>query len=241
MHAAAPRTAAATAMPTPMPAATAPTLCQVFPDQENGFHQSSFFFADERFDDDFVFDPVADCLGLVLPAGAAFVFAFVLDFGVDFCFDGFNPDGSDRVTGELWEYEYPLDCAGSAASSTGSTDRNRPAAGSYARAPNWVSPVTALVGAFKNPCVDPHDTAPPRGFPNGSEKRRVTFPSAAATERSCVCCRSPEIQVRVEPVVPAFAQHDEWDGTGRRYFSEHSMAQLTSEPEEATIPELAAA
>jgi transposase-like protein len=36
-------------------------------------------------------------------------------------------------------------------------------------------------------------------------------------------------------------QHDEWDGADRRYFSEHSMALLTAEPEEVAIPELTAA
>jgi len=36
-------------------------------------------------------------------------------------------------------------------------------------------------------------------------------------------------------------QHDEWDGADRRYFSEHSMAQLLTEPEEVAIPELTAA
>jgi putative transposase len=36
-------------------------------------------------------------------------------------------------------------------------------------------------------------------------------------------------------------QHDEWDGADRRYFSEHSMKLLTTEPEEVAIPELTAA
>ncbi|MBM7826957.1 transposase-like protein [Microbacterium aurum] len=36
-------------------------------------------------------------------------------------------------------------------------------------------------------------------------------------------------------------QHDEWDGADRRYFSEHSMALLLTEPEEVAIPELTAA
>ena len=36
-------------------------------------------------------------------------------------------------------------------------------------------------------------------------------------------------------------QHDEWDGADRRYFSEHSMALLLAEHEEAAIPELTAA
>ena len=36
-------------------------------------------------------------------------------------------------------------------------------------------------------------------------------------------------------------QHDEWDGADRRYFSEHSMALLLTDPEEVAIPELTAA
>ncbi len=36
-------------------------------------------------------------------------------------------------------------------------------------------------------------------------------------------------------------QHDEWDGADRRYFSERSMALLTTDHEEVAIPELAAA
>jgi putative transposase len=36
-------------------------------------------------------------------------------------------------------------------------------------------------------------------------------------------------------------QHDEWDGADRRYFSEHSMALLLTEPEEVATPELTAA
>jgi putative transposase len=36
-------------------------------------------------------------------------------------------------------------------------------------------------------------------------------------------------------------QHDEWDGADRRYFSEHSMKLLNTEPEEVAIPELTAA
>ena len=36
-------------------------------------------------------------------------------------------------------------------------------------------------------------------------------------------------------------QHDEWDGADRRYFSEHSMKLLLTEPVEVAIPELTAA
>ena len=36
-------------------------------------------------------------------------------------------------------------------------------------------------------------------------------------------------------------QHDEWDGAGRRYFSEHSMKLLNTHDEEVAIPELNAA
>jgi putative transposase len=36
-------------------------------------------------------------------------------------------------------------------------------------------------------------------------------------------------------------QHDEWDGADRRYFSEHSMKQLTQPNEEVAIPEITAA
>lgn len=36
-------------------------------------------------------------------------------------------------------------------------------------------------------------------------------------------------------------QHDEWDGTDRRYFSEHSMKLLEAETKEVAIPELTAA
>lgn len=44
--------------------------------------------------------------------------------------DTARPVGSESVTGLLWAYAYPLDCIGSAMSSTGSAERNRPTTGS---------------------------------------------------------------------------------------------------------------
>jgi len=105
----------------------------------------------------------------------------------------FRPLGSVNVTGLLLLYAYPFICCGSFTSMIGSTDRNRPVAGSYSLAPRWVRPVVeSFVPPTKpfSPAQLPATGAAPRSAPNGVVRRIVSVPVSASTAAGPVPCAS---------------------------------------------------
>src|SRR5262245_3692931 len=78
------------------------------------------------------------------------------------------PSGSLRETGDWPLYAYAGSCCGSPCSSCGSTEMNRPATGSYSRAPRWVRPVLESRVPPTKPLVVGHAGGVPRGAPNGA-------------------------------------------------------------------------
>ncbi len=83
----------------------------------------------------------------------------------------------------------------------GSTETNRPSAGSYSRAPSRVSPVSALATPPTKPWLPAgHGAGAPRGLPKRSIRRAVTASVEELTATVEVPWRSATVHEKPLPV-----------------------------------------